>query len=172
MEHAVITNPESFANKWAILDNKARQQQLDQEEKLDAELKKNHDFVQFTRKGLLKLSQLKSGLAHQIFHYLTKEMDRENKIIISQGTLAEIFEVTRQSISQAVKELTELGLLEILKIGNANIYCLNAAIVWSQERDKIHLAKFNAKVIISKSEQEKFNQVKANNLKQIKIKEQ
>lgn len=171
MEQAVITNPKSFADKTALLDNKARQQQIEQEEKLDAELKKNHDFVQFTRKGLLKLSQLKSGLAHQIFHYLTKEMDRENKIIISQGTLAEIFEVTRQSISQAVKELIELELLTILKIGNANIYCLNAAIVWSQERDKIHLAKFNAKVIISKSEQEKFNQAKANSLKQIKIKE-
>lgn len=171
MEQAVITNPESFADKRAILDNKARQQQLDQEEKLEEELKKNHDFVQFTRKGLLKLSQLKSGLSHQIFHYLTKEMDRENKIIISQCTLAEIFEVTRQSISQAVKELTELELLTVLKIGNANIYCLNAAIVWSQERDKIHLAKFNAKVIISKSEQAKFNQVKANSLKQIKIKD-
>ena len=157
--------------KMARLNNKARKDNQDEEEKLDELLKKNHDFVQFSRTGLLKLSQLKSGLSHQIFHYLTREMDTENKLIISQGTLAEIFECTRQSINQAVKELIQNKLIEILKIGNTNIYCLNAAVVWSQERTKLHLAKFNAKVIISETEQEKFNQLKSNKLKQIKIKE-
>jgi hypothetical protein len=168
-ETTTTTDHPTMADKMTQLDMRARQQQIADEERRELEAKKNHDFVQFTRKGLMKLCKLKNGVAHQIFHYLSKEMDTENKLIISQNTLAEIFDVSRMSISTAVKELVKAELIDILKVGNANIYCLNAQVVWTQERDKIHLARFNAKVIISKDEQEKFAQVRKTKLKQISL---
>jgi hypothetical protein len=160
---------QSMSDKMNELNTKARQQELADKDKAAKEAAKNHDFVQFTRKGLSKLSELRNGVAHQIFHYLSKEMDYENKLIISQNTLAEIFDVTRMSISTAIKELVAAQLITILKVGNANIYCLNAQVVWTQERTKIHLAKFNATVVISKKEQEP--KVKKTKLKQVSIKE-
>jgi hypothetical protein len=161
----------SFKNKIIELDQKSRQQQLVEEEKAEEHLKKNHDFVQFTRKGLLKLSKIRNLLSHQIFLFLSKEMDRENKIILSQQTLSEIFDVSRQSVSTAVRELEKNEMLEIYKVGSTNIYCLNANIVWTTYRDKIKLAKFKASVIISNSEQEKINQIKREKIKQVLIKE-
>lgn len=172
MEKPETQHAESMSEKMARLNNEARQAELKAKEKAEEEAKKNHDFVQFTRKGLLKLSQIRNGVAHQIFHYLSKEMDYENKLIISQQTLAEIFEVSRMSVSTAIKELVKAQLIEILKVGNANIYCLNAQVVWTQERTKLHLAKFNATVVISKTEQEKFAQVKKTKLKQVSLKDE
>jgi hypothetical protein len=166
-EMTTTTDHPTMADKMAQLDMRARQQQIADEEKRELEAKKNHDFVQFTRKGLLKLCALKNGVAHQIFHYLSKEMDTENKLIVSQNTLAQIFDVSRMSISTAVKELVKAELIDILKVGNANIYCLNAQVVWAQERDRIHLARFNVKVIISKEEQEKFATVRKTKLKHL-----
>lgn len=156
-------------NKYFLneLDKKSRQQQLEDEEKEIENAKKNHDFVQFSRKGLLKLSKLKNGIAQSIFLYLAKEMDLEAKIIISQQTLAEIFEVQRSTINLAIKELVDNQLIQILKIGNANIYCLNAYVVWNQYRNNLELAKFKAVVIANKKEQQNIIKTKANKLKQI-----
>jgi DNA-binding transcriptional regulator YhcF (GntR family) len=160
-----------FQNEINRLDIKSRQQQLDDEQKALENAKKNHDFVQFTRKGLLKLSRINNLLSHQIFLFISKEMDRENKVILSQQTLAEIFDVSRQSINTAIKELEKNEMLSIYKVGSTNVYCLNANIVWTTYRDKIELAKFKANVIISKSEQEKIKKIKSQNLKQVTLKD-
>lgn len=136
------------------------------DDKLQEQLKKNLDFVQFTRKGMTKLSKLRNGLSHALFHYLAKEMGRDNSIIVSQQTLAEIMDTSRISINTAVKELEAHELLQICKVGNQNIYCLNADIVWTQERDKLHLARFRAAVIISEKEQK----VRKSSMRQISLK--
>ncbi len=111
-------------------------------------------------------SKLKNGIAQSIFLYLAKEMDLEAKIIISQQTLAEIFAVQRSTINLAIKELIDNELIKILKVGNSNIYCLNAYVVWNQYRTNLEFAKFKAVVIVSKKEQ-KTIKTKTNKLKQI-----
>ena len=62
-------------------------------------------------------------------------MDKENKLIVSQQTLAEYFAVSRSTVAVAIKELFDSELIYLLKIGKQNIYCLNANVVWTRERD-------------------------------------
>jgi len=152
-----------------LMDNKATQADYALADKIELERKKNHDFVQFTRKGMTALTKLRNGVAHALFHFLAKEMNRDNSVIVSQSTLAEILEVSRSSITLAVRDLEVLDLIQILKVGNQNIYCLNAEIVWSQERDKLHLARFKSNVIISKDEQAKMDKVKVSRMKQVSL---
>lgn len=158
---------ESLDEKMVRLNQKARQQELAEQERQEELRKKNHDFVQYSRKGLEALSLLNNLLSHKIFLYLSKEMDQENAIVISQQTLAQLFDVSRMTINTAVKELEAKKLLEIYKIGNTNVYCLNANVVWTRSRDKIETAKFKAQVIISKDEQLK--KVKKDKLKQLSL---
>jgi DNA-binding XRE family transcriptional regulator len=158
---------ENLNEKMVRLNQKARQQELAEQDRLEELRRKNHDFVQYSRKGLEALSLLNNLLAHKIFLYLSKEMDLENAIVISQQTLAQIFDVSRSTVNIAVKELEDKKLLEIYKIGNTNVYCLNANIVWSTSRDKIETAKFKAQVVISKNEQ--IRKVKKDKLKQLSL---
>lgn len=158
---------ENLTEKMIRLDQKARQDELAAQARLEELRKRNHDFVQYSRKGLEALSLLNNLLAHKIFLYLSKEMDLENAIVISQQTLAQIFDVSRSTVNIAVKELEDKKLLEIYKIGNTNVYCLNANIVWSTSRDKIETAKFKAQVVISKDEQ--IRKVKKDKLKQLSL---
>ena len=125
-----------------LMDNKATQADYERADKVAEMQKKNHDFVQFNRKGMAVLSKLRNGVAHAVFHFLAKEMDRDNTLIVSQSTLAEIMETSRSTITLALRELEQLDLIQVSKVGNQNIYCMNAAIVWTQERDKLHLARF------------------------------
>jgi hypothetical protein len=152
-----------------LMDNKATQADYDRADKVAEMQKKNHDFVQFTRKGMTALTKLRNGTAHALFHYLAKEMARDNSVIVSQETLAEILETSRSSITLAVRDLENLDLIQIIKVGNANVYCMNAEIVWTQERDKLHLARFKANVIVSKAEQAKMDKVKVNRMKQVSL---
>lgn len=158
---------ENLNEKMVRLNQKARQQELAEQDRLEEIRRKNHDFVQYSRKGLEALSLLNNLLAHKIFLYLSKEMDLENAIVISQQTLAQIFDVSRSTVNIAVKELEDKKLLEIYKIGNTNVYCLNANIVWTTSRDKIETAKFKAQVVISKEEQ--IRKVKKDKLKQLSL---
>lgn len=162
-----IEEKETLDEKITRLDQKARQQELAEQDRLEELRKKNHDFVQYSRKGLEALSLLNNLLSHKIFLYLSKEMNGENVIAISQTTLAKLFDVSRMTINTAVKELESKKLLEIYKLGSTNVYCLNAHIVWSQARDKLETAKFKAQIIISKDEQIK--KVKRQKVKQLSL---
>lgn len=143
-----------YEEKIAELDQRARQQQIADEEKLEELKRKNHDFVQFTRKGLDALANLDNLLAYKLFLYLSKEMDRENAVVISQSLLAKKFNVTRQYINKAIGILRDKKLIDIYKVGNINIYTMNAYVVWTTSRDKIETARFKANVVLDKEEQE------------------
>ena len=59
-------------NDLIYADNKARMADYDRADRQEDELKKNHDFVQFTRKGMTKLSTIRNGLSHALFHLQPK----------------------------------------------------------------------------------------------------
>lgn len=143
----------TLGKKMAELDAKAQKDALDKKEEAEERRKKNHDFVQFNRGGLDALSKITNPIALRAFLFLTKEMNRENKIIVSQQTLAERLGVSRQSISTAVKELVNNKMFTILKSGSSSIYCLNADVVWSDAGNKKQYASFRATVLVSKKEQ-------------------
>lgn len=176
-EHFEVEPPRQRPKKKVLVNLRAAEQQnlanasaqadYKREDELEEQLKKNRDFVQFTRKGMTKLAKLRNGLSHALFHYLAKEMGYDNTVIVSQQTLAAIMETSRISINTAIKDLESHDLLQICKVGNQNIYCLNAHIVWTQEKTKLHLARFRSAVIISDAEQQKVRKV---SMRQITLK--
>ena len=135
------------------LDNKANLDNYKDQEEYEKRMKKNHDFVQFSRYGIEALLKVENVIAHKVFYFFAKEMDRTNALIINQSVLAEILGFSRQSISTSIKDLINQKLITTVKSGSSVIYCINARVVWTQERDKLHLARFNASVIVSKEEQ-------------------
>lgn len=149
------------------LDNEARMRDYATDDLLQEQAKKNHDFVQYTRTGLTAIEKIDNVYAYKIFTFFSREMDRDNKLLISQQTLAEYFQVSRVTISNAIKELEDKNLIAIYKLGKQNIYCLNANAVWTRERDKLHLARFKASIIISKEEQ---TAIKKTQMRQISLK--
>lgn len=163
----------SFIEKIDQLDQKARMDELVQQEKYEEDARKNHDFVQFTRHGLDNLGKL-DATAIKVFLLISKEMNRENKLIISQKTLATLLDYSRQTISTAIKSLIHHKFLTILKSGSTNIFCLNSDVVWSTDNQKRQYASFTARVYISEDEQREEPPVKIlkNHVKQITLGEE
>lgn len=127
----------------------------EREEKAEQD-RRNFNFVQFERDGLLVLSQLPNAFAVQVFLYMSREMaaDGAAAIVISQETLAEIFSVRRETINVAIKALTDEKLLFVERSGASRIYCLNADVAWNTSRDRKNLARFRAVVVLSKRDKE------------------
>lgn len=68
-----------------------------------------------------------------------------------------------------IDELSNLIVkLLIAKSGTSNIYFINSQVAWTTYGNKKEYSKFNANVLISKSEQE--YRIKANKFKQIDLK--
>ena len=116
---------------------------------------KNPHFFQFYKKTFPLIMDLmaKNALAGRIFMFMVNEMNQNNALIISYVALSEIFQKSRRTISRAIKTLADGKYIQIQKSGNMNIYCINAALVWTQSRKKINYAKFNAAVYITATEQ-------------------
>jgi hypothetical protein len=102
----------------------------------------------------------KNPLANSLFCFLVDNMGVENAVMVSYKALEEHFDKTRRPLSDAVKYLRINKYIDVLKSGNANVYCINANLVWNKQQNQIHFAKFNAVVIISKSEQIDRNEIK------------
>lgn len=161
---------ENLDNKMARLNAKASADALKKKEEAEERKKKNLDFVQFNRTGLDALVKLKNPLAVKVFMLLSKEMNKENKIIVSQQTLAELLDVSRQSVSAAVKELIKQNMFTVLKTGSSSIYCMNADVVWADRADKKKYASFRATVLVSQKEQTPTVKVKKTKVNRIDVK--
>ena len=113
------------------LNQKAREQQIADDDKRSEEAKKNHNFVQFDRNGLKILYRIKNNSAIQVFLFLAENMLTDNSVIISQDTLAYVLDTTRQTISNALKILEKEKMLQKIRLGAICSYSLNANVVWS-----------------------------------------
>ena len=81
-------------------------------------------------------------------------MDKQNAIIISQTAMAEATGYSRQTINKSIKYLVDKKVLAIFKSGFSNIYAINSQIVWRSNAKGKKYALFDARVYISKSEQD------------------
>jgi len=83
--------------------------------------KNTADFVQVTRGYLRDLSELadKSLFAFKIFSFLMERMSRQNAVVVSQTTLAEILECDKSTISRAIKVLKNGNWVQVVKIGTS-----------------------------------------------------
>ena len=92
--------------------------------------------------------------ATAVFMFLIKHMDKRNAIIISQQAISEALGLNRRTIIRCIKYLVEKKALTIFKSGTSNIYAINSQIVWRSNADGKEYALFDARVYISKSEQD------------------
>jgi len=116
--------------------------------------KNTADFVQVTRGYLSEMRKLqdKSPMALSVLLFLTERMTRQNAIVISQPTLAEILKCNPSSIYRAINLLRSENWIQVVKIGQTNGYLVNSRVVWRSHQDKRY-GYFNAEVIASETEQ-------------------
>jgi len=118
-------------------------------------LKKNtSDFVQITRAYLADIGKLarRSPIACDLLHFLTQRMTRQNAIVVSQSTLAEVLNCSKASITTAVTLLRNENWVQVVKIGQSNGYLVNSRVAWRSHQDKRY-GYFGADVIVSETEQ-------------------
>lgn len=132
---------------------------------------KNADFVQVYRRNMRAFRGIihKNPLAAEIFYFLMENMDYGNSLACSYAVLQEVTSASRTSIWRAVKFLEEKNHVSISKMGNCNVYHVNAEVAWTTWGNGKKYAKFKATVLISESEQDSSVEVKSS--KSAKLKE-
>ena len=120
--------------------------------KMDEE-EKNSNFVQMNKEHLNIVAKIgENTLALKVFLFLCKNMDGLNALCISMKALTELLNVSRQSISKAIKYLKDMGAICVLKNGTSNVYVVNPSIAWTSYSNKKKYCKFKANVILTSSE--------------------
>lgn len=139
-----------------------RARQLDAEEearkKAEKEAKKSpfNNFVQVNldyTNQIIKLARI-SPKGAQIFAFLVEHMDGYNALVCSSTVIQEALGMSRASVTRAVKVLKDSKFIDIKKSGTTNVYLINSELVWKSWGTNYKYAEFNAKVIVSESEQE------------------
>lgn len=120
---------------------------------------KNPPFFQFYKGAsfdFLKQKMIENPKAMNVWFELVTLMDNQGAVMISQPALAEFFGVSLVTIKRFIKWLDDNDLISIFKIGTANVYAINAAIVSDRlVTEKQEFALFNARVVAEKKEQTK-----------------
>jgi DNA-binding Lrp family transcriptional regulator len=142
------------------LNQLARVQKYEEEQKLKEEEKKTHEpFVKLKIGGLEALRKAKiDGSARIILDLFMEYMGKDNTLVISQQTIADILEYSLATVKRGIKDLIDKKVIKTIKSGNAIVYCINANIVWSTWANKEKYAHFEAKVLVSEKEQKKEEQ--------------
>jgi len=120
-------------------------------------LGQNKDFVQLqeSHMTLFRALNLKNHKAMNFLMFLLEHMNRNNALIVSRDTLAEIFEVSKPTIDRWVRFCKDHMLIQVGRTGSSSIYYVNSTIAWKSKNSKRQFAQFTAEVMISKSEQER-----------------
>lgn len=158
-----------------------RQKQLEldkQKEKEACERAKKSPFKNFVQvnKDIYKAEDWlmgKSPIAYRIFRFLVNGMDDYNAVICSYQVLMETFDVSKATVTRAIKLLKDKQYIDVYKTGTSNVYSINKNIVWNSWGTNFEYAKFGANIILSESEQEESikAKIKAVKHKQIELAE-
>jgi DNA-binding transcriptional regulator YhcF (GntR family) len=96
--------------------------------------------------------------AAQLMHLLVANMDKSGAVVVSQKVLAEMMGVTTMTIKRAVKVLKDENWLDVARIGSerggVNAYLVNRRVAWADKRENQRFAAFDARIILSASEQD------------------
>ena len=132
---------------------------------LEHERKKKSPFVKWTQQNndeearearywLMK----ESSDAYCVMDFLASNMDNYNAVICSYRVLQEKLGYSQATIARAIKLLKEHNYIKVVRTGGSNIYMLNKHLYWNSWGTNYAYAEFDAKVIISASEQDKDTQ--------------
>ena len=96
----------------------------------------------------------KSATAYRVLRFLASHMDERNALICSYKVLEESLGLKRASLSNAVKLLKDEKYIDVKKSGTSNIYLINKSLYWKSWGKNYKYAEFDAKILVSQSEQE------------------
>lgn len=156
-----------------------RQKDLEEQDKREAEARKKtknspySNWYQFNREYSKEMIYLagKYPKAHQILLFLLDQMDNYNAVMCSNVVLCEALGIGRTTVSTSIKVLKEHGFITIYKSGNSNVYAVNKNLAWSSWGNNFKYAKFDAKIIITESEQEREEpKITTEKFKQVSVK--
>jgi len=161
-----------------------REAQLKAQEEADKKARRKmkdspfSSFYQFNREHSKEMIWLATThpKANGILLFLLDQMDNYNAVMCSNTVICEALGIGRTTVSTSIKVLKEHSFIKIYKSGNSNVYAVNKSLAWSSWGTNHQYAKFDAKIIISKSEQEKPEKPKKpeivkENIKRIKLKQ-
>lgn len=114
----------------------------------------NKDFVMYFRPFMDELTKMagENYTAYRIFQFFCKNMDGTNALIVSMNALGEIMDLSRQTISKAIKYLSDNGWVCVMKSGTSNVYIVNPDVAWTAYADQKATCSFKADVILSGTE--------------------
>lgn len=137
--------------------NLVRMQEILDAERVERRRPKNMDYVQLQRSELRAISDLgkKNSLALDLLMVFAQSMDKQNAVMISFKAMEQILKKSRPSLDRAIRVLKEDNWVQVVKVGTANAYVINAAVFWTDYGDKKELAEFKVKVITTLEEQDK-----------------
>lgn len=155
-----------------------RQKDLELQEKAKQEEKEREKHSPYKVFGQLNLDPecgkarraiiKESPIAAQVWDFLIEKADKHNAVVCSSKVLEEALGYCRASISKAVKVLKDMNFIDVKKSSTTNVYLLNKQLVWKSWGKNYKYAEFDAKVIISESEQEKPTKTQKMNVVEIK----
>lgn len=124
------------------------------EQRIEQRNRNNKDFVMYFRPFMDELTKMagENYTAYRIFQFFCKNMDGTNALIVSMNALGEIMNLSRQTISKAIKYLSDNGWVCIMKSGTSNVYIVNPDVAWTAYADQKATCSFKADVILSGTE--------------------
>lgn len=158
----------------------ARKRQMEEEQQLEDEYQqrlKNSPYkrwIQLNKDAYKAEDWLmgKSPIAYRIFRFLMTNMDSYNAVMCSYQVMQEQFEVSKTTITRAIRLLRERQYIDVYKSGTSNVYTINKQIAWNSWGNNYKYGKFGANIILSESEQEEQTrkEIKAEKHKEVKFK--
>ena len=123
-------------------------------EKAQKARRENRQFTQVYPEGWKRLTELMRQDRHaaRLYAFFAEHMGPDGTLSASRPVLAEALEMGERTISRHVKTLERLNAIVVLKVGTANVYCLNPAEVWKSFDNAKPWAAFNTKTLVGKKE--------------------
>jgi DNA-binding transcriptional ArsR family regulator len=125
-----------------------------EEDKKQRARRENRDFTMVYPAGWQRIRSLLKldPNAAALYAFFAEQMGPDGTLCASRGTLAEALGVGERTVSRHVASLEKIGAIVVLKVGTANVYCLNPAEVWKSFANSKPYAAFSTKTLVGKTE--------------------
>lgn len=117
-------------------------------------------FIQVSKAYIDEMNDLArcAPSAHLVLWTLIKCMNKQNSVLISQDSLCTLTSLSPATIKRSIALLRAQQWMDVLKMGSANIYRVNAEVFW-QDRADGRWASFNSRIILNFKEQDKITKL-------------
>lgn len=152
MDRIIGEEKNHIYNKYTFEERRREIEEEQQKElKKHEKEKKNSNFVMMYREHMPEIRWLmkKSRYASNIFNFILEHMDYNNALMCSYQVFMDYFEISKPTVTRAIKLLKDNGFIDVLKSGTSNVYIVNQEIAWSSWDNQKKYCKFNGNILIS-----------------------